>query len=212
MKRKGAATAPSEGQAFRVTKRVRLPAQARRSQLIEAAARLILEQGYLPLALDRLAADVRVSKASIYGYFPSQHDLCNAVVERSFEALRQAGLEAAAAGPDLTGAALACAEIYYAEVAREGAVAHIVLRDLYMAGRLRPELARFRDRTIGALARLARRELKLPARETIGAVNMVIAIPEEAGRLAFQGDLTLERGRDLCQRLVRSSLDSLRPG
>ena len=192
-------------------KRVRLSAEVRRAQLIEAAARLALAQGYLPLPLERLAADAGVSKALIYGYFPDQHDLFNAVLAQQFRQLAKAGIEAATRVDDLEAAALACAQIYLRQVARDGPIAHIVLRDLYMVRHVRPDLAAFRDRIVRRLARLVRAELKLPPDEALGAISLVTTIPEETGRLVWQGDLDLDLGLELGERLVRSSLAALRP-
>lgn len=194
-----------------MSRRVRLSAEVRRDQLIQAASRLVLKQGYLPLPLERLASEAGVSKALIYGFFPDQHDLFNAVLAQRFGALRAAGLEAASQVNTLERAALACAEIYLRHVAQDGPIAHIVLRDLYMARRLRPDLAAFRDRVARRLARLARTELKLPPEEAVAVLNLVTTIPEETGRLVWQGDLDLDGGLALGERLVRSSLVALRP-
>jgi AcrR family transcriptional regulator len=188
-----------------------LSAEARRRQLVEAAAALALEQGVLPASADGLARAAGVSKALVYAYFPDLHDLYNLVVEREFDALDEAGLGEAAWAPDLASAAAACAEIYYRRVAEHGPLAHVVLRDMYMARRLRPDLARFRDRIARRLARLARRELRLPAREAVAALNLVITIPEEMGRLAWEGDLDRERGWALARQLIASSIEALRP-
>jgi AcrR family transcriptional regulator len=192
-------------------KRVRLSAEVRRTQLIDAAARLALEQGYLPLPLERLATAAGVSKALIYGYFPDQHELFSAVLAQQFAELAEAGLEAASQAADLESAALACSEIYLRHVARRGPIAHIILRDLYMARRIRPDLAAFRDRIARRLARLTRAELKLPPKEAVGALSLVTTVPEETGRLIWQGELPLARGLELGERLIRSSLAALRP-
>jgi AcrR family transcriptional regulator len=194
-----------------VGRRVRLSAEVRRGQLIQAASRLVLRQGYLPLPLERLASEAGVSKALIYGFFPDQHDLFNAVLAEQFAALRAAGLEAASQADDLERAALGCADIYLRHVAHVGPIAHIILRDLYMAQRLRPDLAGFRDRVARRLARLIRAELQLPPEEAVGLINLVTTIPEETGRLVWQGDLDLDSGLALGERLVRASLAALRP-
>lgn len=188
----------------------RLPADARRAQLVAAAQRLILAQGYLPLAPERLAREVGVSKALVYGYFPEPHALANAVLARQFEDLAGAGLPHAAAAGDLSTAALACADLYFRHVAERGPAAHVILRDVTMARRVRPDLARFRDRIAARLIRLARRELALPVREAVGAFNLVVTIPEEAGRLVWQGDLAFEAGAELTRRLVAASLAALK--
>ncbi|MBP8247021.1 MAG: TetR/AcrR family transcriptional regulator, partial [Phenylobacterium sp.] len=79
----------------------------RRRQIVAAAAALAVEQGFLPLPPERLARAVGVSKALVYGYFPDQHELFNAVLIHEFSALEAAGLEAASQDGPLEATALA---------------------------------------------------------------------------------------------------------
>jgi len=188
----------------------RSPAE-RQAEIVARAAAMVLEQGVLPLPLDRLAHDVGVSKGLIYNYFPTQHDLLNAVLEAEFEGLRARGIEAAAGSGPLLAVARACARLYFDHVAERGPVIHLVLRDHFMAGQLSPQAARFRDRIVRGLAKAARRDLLLPAKENIAAINLVITIPEEAGRLAYRGDIALDRARELCDELVVGSVQALSP-
>lgn len=191
--------------------RQRLSAEVRRRQILDAAAELVLVQGYLPLPLDTLAARVGVSKGLIYEYFPVQAELFNTLLAEEEAALEAAGLAAAIAKPDLLSAAHACADIYLRRVAQRGPLAHFVLRDAYMAGRLAPGAVRVRDRFLRAFARRARRELRLQAAEALATVLLVQAIPEEMGRLVWQGDIPLDRGRELAEQLVTSAIAALRP-
>jgi AcrR family transcriptional regulator len=188
----------------------RLSAEARRAQIVEAAARLAVEQGYLPLPPERLAEAVGASKALIYGYFPDQHDLFNAVLAREFAGLDAAGLDTTSAAPTLDLAALGCAELYFGHVCAHGPVVHVVLRDPYMARRLDPKLAAIRDRIARRLVRLIRRELALPPREAVAALTLATTIPEDAGRLAWQGDLAPDAGLELCRRLTSAAVAALR--
>src|SRR6185436_12276203 len=93
-KKPGRDRAPAPAKAQRARKRhVRLAHGERREQLLDAAALSIVEQGFLPLPLERLARRAKVSKALIYAYFPTQHDLFNALLARELDALFAAGLE-----------------------------------------------------------------------------------------------------------------------
>lgn len=188
----------------------RVAAEVRRRQIVDAAAKLLLEQGYLPLPVDGLARAVGVSKALVYRLFPDQDGLIDAVLARELDALEAAGIGAAAAGADLETAAVAAGSTYFAHVARHGPVAHYVLRDLRYRRRVRRDLAARRDAIMRRLARLARRELGLPAREAVAALNLALTIPEEAGRLVWRGDLAMAAGEELCRRLIGASLAGLR--
>jgi AcrR family transcriptional regulator len=187
-------------------RRVRLAPEARRAQMVEAAGKVALELGYLPVSLEALSRAAGASKALIYAYFPTQHDLFNAVLARQFASLAEAGLEGASQRPTLREAAQTCALIYFEHIAAHGPLIHLILRDQFMARRVDAANRRFRDRVMLRLARLARRELKLSAKENVATLNLVTTIPEQAGALAWGGEMDRGRARELMVELVAASL------
>ena len=63
------------------------------------------------------------------------------------------------------------------------------------------------------LVRLARNTLKLPEKQILAAIEMIAAIPEEAGSLAYHEELDSATARGLCHSLMLSSVRALRtPG
>lgn len=182
----------------------------RRAQLVGLASRSVSEQGYLPAPLENLAQRAGVSKPVIYAHFGDAAGLYNAVLEEGLKALLAAGLETAVARPNIEDAACEAAEIFLRFVAREGTALHIIYRDGYMVGRLSPFATATRNRILGGLARRLRSEFKLTSSESIAAVNLMLALPEEGGRLAFQGQLAEERAVLVCRELVLGCLDALR--
>jgi AcrR family transcriptional regulator len=193
-----------------VAPRLRLAPNARREQLLDAAAQLIVEQGFLPLRLEQLARNAKVSKALIYAYFPTQHDLFNALLTRELGALNAAGLEAASRRKRLEDAALECVMIYFDHVTQHGPVLHILFSDLFMSGRIDRTLLRKRDAIVRRVARSARRTLRLSAREIIASVNMILAMPEEAGTLVFAKEADAALVREVCRTLTLSAIKALR--
>lgn len=191
--------------------RKRLAPDARRSQLLAVAARMVLAQGALPLSIAELGRKAGVSKALFYAYFPSQHDLIDAILLEHFAMLEASGLSAAARKRDLAEAVVASASIYFDHVAERGPVLHIILRDPFVSFSLSREVRAFRDRIFGALARSGRQKLRLSAREAVAAANLILTIPEEAGRLAFDGEMKRERAQELCMDLVTSALNAITP-
>ena len=67
--------------------RRRLSPQARREEIMDAAAELIVKQGYLPLSIEALAQAASSSKALIYTYFATQYDLFNRLMSAKLPAL-----------------------------------------------------------------------------------------------------------------------------
>lgn len=187
----------------------RMAAGPRREHLMDAAARHIVVQGFLPLPIEGLARAAQVSKALIYVHFPTQYDLANAILAREMDALFAAGLDEASRGDNLDKAAVDCATIYFEHVRRWGPLLHIILTDLYMAGRHDREVIGRRDAVIRRLVRLMRRRIHLPLDEIVAGLNIILAIPEEAGALAFLGEIEPALARDMCRTLTLSALKGL---
>lgn len=190
----------------------RLAPEARRESLLAVAADLLLEQGYLPLGVQDLADGAKVSKALVYKYFPGPHDLYNALLEARFAGLIEAGLGPAARKSGAVELAAATAEVYYRYVAETGPLIQLILRDRYMAGQVSRGAIAVRDRFVGTVARAVREEFGLPVRRAVACVSIGLTMPEECGRLVYQGDLDLERGAVLCRELVLGVIDVVRRG
>jgi len=188
----------------------RLASELRRDQLLDVAAKLIVDQGFLPLPIERLAREARVSKALIYAYFSTQYDLFNSLLARELQALVSKGLDEASRGRSLNNVAVDCVMIYFDHVVRWGPLLHILFSDLYMASRYDRATTATRDRVARRVARLALRTLRLPAKEIVAGMNMVLAIPEEAGTLAFTGEIELTLTREMCRTLTLSALKGLK--
>jgi AcrR family transcriptional regulator len=188
----------------------RLTPELRRSQILEAAARLVVELGYLPVPVEQLARAAGSSKALIYAYFPTQYALFNALLEREMQSLSLAGFDTASRVEDLDQAAVLCAMIYYEHVARSGPLVHILMTDLYMSEHIEPRLLQARDTLLSRLLKLATGSLPLTEQEIYAAVEMIAAIPEEAGRLVFHRELDPTTARQICNSLIVSSLKALR--
>jgi AcrR family transcriptional regulator len=188
----------------------RLPPELRRSQILDAAARLVVEQGYLPLPVEQLARAAGASKALIYAYFPTQYELFNALLQRELQTLALAGFDTASRVQDLEQAAVLCAMMYYDHVARTGPLLHILMTDLYMADHIETTLVEARDSLVARLLKLGTEALPLSEQELFAAIEMIAAIPEEAGRLVFHRELDPTTARQICNGLIVSSLKALR--
>lgn len=171
---------------------------------------MIVEQGYLPLPLEELARQAGMSKALIYVYFPTQHALLNALLEREIDSLLLGGLDTASQVQDLEQAAVLCAMLYFEHVARNGPLLNILMTDLYMAGHLDPNVRRSCDRIAERLTRLAAAQLPCTTEEIHAVIEMMTAIPDEAGRLVFHQELDQTTARQICHGLIESGLKALR--
>jgi AcrR family transcriptional regulator len=191
-------------------RRRRLSPELRRSQIMDAASRLIVRQGFLPLPIETLARAADASKALVYAYFPTHYKLYNALLEREMRALALGGLETAARVNDLDQSVLLCAMLYFEHVAQYGPLLHILLTDLYMAGHVEPKVIQQIRKLTRRLCHLAQELLPLTAAEFEASLEMIAALPEETGTLAFEKRMQAQAARELCHTLVLSSLRALR--
>ncbi len=60
---------------------------SRRAEILEAAQRLFLELGYEQATMRRIAAQIGVSAAALYVYFPDKAAILRAIAETTFDAL-----------------------------------------------------------------------------------------------------------------------------
>jgi AcrR family transcriptional regulator len=60
------------------------PAVSRRDEIIEAAARLLIEQGFDAVSMRKIAAEVGLSSTALYLYFREKDELLDAVCELPF--------------------------------------------------------------------------------------------------------------------------------
>jgi len=179
-------------------------------EILDAALALLDAGGAGAASIRRIAAAVGVAPNAVYTYFPEQYALFNSVLERELTALVAGGLDTASQVRDLDQAAVLCAMIYFEHVARTGPLLNILMSDRYMSGRIERRLVRLRNVVLRRLIQLAAASLPLSKKEILAAIEMMIAIPEEAGRLVFHEELDAAVARQICQSLILSSLQALR--
>ncbi len=61
--------------------------QAKRAQIVTAATALFLEQGFAATSMDAVTAHAKVSKQTLYAYFPAKSDLLSTVLSESIATL-----------------------------------------------------------------------------------------------------------------------------
>jgi AcrR family transcriptional regulator len=184
------------------------PSGERRQEILSAASDLIAAQGFLPVPVEQIARAAGVSRALIYAYFPGQHDLYAALAERDMRALADALRRIPAA--KFPAAAKAWAETYFDTVAERGVVLHTLMTDPYLDERRSQVAVELRNALWRRMLRASRSYLSASPQDRVALLAILLAIPEELGRLARRGELARDRGRALCARLTLSSLRGAR--
>lgn len=115
--------------------------QRKRRQVVEAAARLFMAQGYGATSMDAIAREAGVSKATLYAYFPGKDALFAAIVGEACERESEGrpccpGMD----GGDLAATLLSLGEGYLSFLYREEVLA--IQRVVMAEGPRFPELGR----------------------------------------------------------------------
>ncbi|MEY2758265.1 MAG: HTH-type transcriptional regulator AcrR [Pseudomonadota bacterium] len=75
--------------------RTRLEPEARQTQILDHAARLVTEEGLSGFSMERVARDAGVSKALVYTYFSNQAHLLKSLLKRDLERIQREQMHAA---------------------------------------------------------------------------------------------------------------------
>lgn len=185
--------------------RSRKSAAQRIDQILDAAERLILEIGALPIPMKRVSDLTGSSRALVYAYFSDPDQLARAVLARQVERLIAGGLSTGGVGEAFAARIEHASLRYLRHIARYGPIIPIIQRDLPAGGAERDGL----QKVLADLARSARGELQFTPHEAVVFLELVSALPEEAGRLVFAGELDVVEAEALCARLVGAALASV---
>lgn len=203
-----AATLSNEGTA---TVSRRKSAGDRRNEILNAAAEIIVETRSLPLSMNLIGERIGASRALVYAHFSDQEAIVEALLANHLALLEEAGLHAATRSGDIIQRGTKSAAIYLQHIVCHGPVVHVILRDAPHGVVLSPRATLTRNRALRTLAGAARHELQLSSAEALVLVELLIAIPEELGRLCHAGELDLGDASEICERLITSAVQAMKP-
>jgi AcrR family transcriptional regulator len=203
---------PPEGQR---PPRTRLAPEARRDQILDAAARTVLRDGVGAVGVAQLAQDVGISKALAYSYFRSRDDLLAALLQREQRDLRDRGMRAAMQAKSFTGLIRRTTRLWLEQSRDRGALVEALLADPSVDRLMASENRAERESTVRFLVRAVRRRYGLALETSIAAVRLLMPVTGEAGKAVAEGLLTVDEAEELCVRLITGALSKLstsRPG
>jgi len=195
----------------RATTRTRLSAPARRHQILDEAARLILGEGLSAVTMERLARDVGISKGLVYNYFSDRDALLAALLRREQADLRDRGMATALRVRNYAELIRQTTRLYLEHTRDRGALIDALLSDPSVARLMEDDNRADRERTFRYFVRATRREFDLPLPLAIAVVDMVSAVTDQAGKLVAQGQLDVDPATEICVELITGGLARLNP-
>lgn len=186
-------------------RRVGAESSATRALILEAAERLIREEGYGAVSTRRVAAEAGLKPSLVHYYFPATDDLWLAIFRRGAEQ-SDAMLEAALAAPDPLRALWA----FFADTSRTG----VTLEFMALANHkeaIRAEMVahseKMRDRQVEVLTRLLGERIAASGECPPAGLALVLA---GIGRvLIMEGGLGVKGGHAEARAFVEQWIDQL---
>ena len=190
-------------------KRTRLTPEARREQILDEAARLILDEGLYAVTMERLARDVGISKGLVYNYFATRDALLAALLRREQIELRDRGMASALRTESFHDLIRQTTRLYLEQTRDRGALIAALLSDPSVAKLMEQDNRAERDAVFRYFVRAVRREFGLPLPLSIVVVDMLSAVTDQAGKLVAQGLVDVDAATEICAELITGGLAKL---
>lgn len=190
-------------------KRTRLTPQARKTEILDAAAGLVLREGVSALAMERLARDCGVSKGLVHTYFATRDVLLGALLHREQADLRERGLAGALEAVSFEELIRQTTRIYLEQVRDRGALISALIADPSVARLMEEDSQRDRERTLRYFAKAVQREFGLGEAAARAVVDGFLDFTGGVGRHVATGALEVSEATEMCGRLIVGGLESL---
>jgi AcrR family transcriptional regulator len=163
--------------------RARLPREARRAQLLDAAQQVFVERGYHAAGMDEIADRAGVSKPVLYQHFPGKLDLYLALLDHANEQIVAAVQTALDSTTDNKQRVVATIEAYFEFVSADGAPYRLVFEsDLTNDPHVRERTDQVAQRTAAAVARLVREDAGVSEEEALLLAMAIVGMGQSSAR------------------------------
>ncbi|MBW0152180.1 MAG: TetR/AcrR family transcriptional regulator [Phenylobacterium sp.] len=190
-------------------KRTRLTPEARRDQILDRAAELILADGLAAISMEGVARAAGVSKGLVYNYFPDRQALFAALLQREQRDLNDRGMRGALAASDFADLIRRTTGLYLRQTEARGALIAALLADPGVARLMEAQDRVDREQAFRFFVRATRRAYGLPLPTAIAAVDLLWAVTDRAGQLVGQGLMGAEEATEMCVSLFVGGLAEL---
>ena len=200
--KKKTATAPAK-------RRQRLAPQERSGQILDFAAKLIIEEGLTELSMERLGREAGISKALIYNYFPNRNDLLRELLKREMEVLRERQLAQIGAAVDFRDLVYRTTRTYVAQVKERGALLQRLWAEPAVARSVADQNVRKREEALRFMVNQVIKAYNLPKDVATSAVDMGMAMTEAAAQHLPSSHDDVDFATNICVTLLMGGLGAL---
>lgn len=184
--------------------RTRFSAEARREQLVEAAAELIASEGLSGASMKSVARRVGISEAQAHNHFPRRQDLLLALARRELHAMDTHRRAELSRGHDRYTRVTLSTVTYLREVAERGALIQVLLSSAEVRDGLRAERQVTRGWDTNRVSEELTTRYRIPKDLARAHTIVLTSLSLRAGRLLAAKKLSLAAAERLTIALITS--------
>jgi AcrR family transcriptional regulator len=192
-----------------VRKRERLTRENRRELIFKVATEIALEEGVRAITVERIAAELSVTKGLLYQHFESREQLLAALAEREIKDLVDRRIFNAARDDDFSGALHKVLAIYFNHVGERGPLLQVFVSDPPVVDALPQECLTIWAQAKGVTRQMVKAKFGLSEPVLSDAVGLILALVAQAGRQVADRLTTRELAEDLTLNMIIGGLTSL---
>lgn len=162
-------------------KRTRLSPEDRKQNILDAAAKIVSEEGVSVLNMDRIGKEVGVSKSLIYAYFPNVTALLQALFARELRSLRQLQAEAADKANTFEGLVSRVTSVYMSYIEERGVLLHRLQSEPSITGGISGPTYYSREQAVNYVAEIIHKTFDIPFDIATAATDISFGLPEAGG-------------------------------
>ena len=188
--------------------RSRLSPNARKSMILDHAARLISAEGVSAVNMERLGKEAGVSKALVYNYYPNVTLVLQELLTREYRHLRKLQFEAAESGKTLEQLVRRVTHVYLVYIKEHGPLIDRLAAEPSVANNGDPT-EYSRDSAVEYIARIFSENFQIDMSIALPVVDISYGLTAAAGHYRTSQDISLQEIEDITVIMILASLEAV---
>jgi AcrR family transcriptional regulator len=188
--------------------RTRLSPKARKSMILDCAAKLVAGEGVSAVTMERLGSEAEISKALVYNYFPSVTLLLQTLLTREYRHLRRVQLKAAESAETLEQLVRRVTKVYLSYISDRGLIIERLSLEPSVANSGDPNKYG-RDPAVNYLAEILCDNFNIDMEVARATVDISYGMPTAAGQYLIHNDINLQTIEDITVAMILGSYQAI---
>ena len=188
--------------------RTRLSPKARKSMILDCAAKLVADEGVSAVTMERLGMEAGISKALVYNYFPSVTVLLQTLLTREYRHLRRVQLEVAESADTLEQMVRRVTKVYLSYISDRGLIIERLSLEPSVANSGDPNKYG-RDPAVNYLAEILCDNFNIDIEVARATVDISYGMPTAAGQYLIHNDINLQTIEDITVAMFLGSYQAI---